>query len=218
MKFTADKLLLYAVTDRSYAGRLSFYEQLEQALAGGVSMIQLREKELELDALIEEAREIQRLCHRYSVPLIINDNVQAAVKSGADGVHVGQSDETVASIRQRLGDDFIIGATAKTVKQAQRAEAEGASYLGVGAVFPSPTKPNAVRITQDELSEIIASVSIPCVAIGGITLDNINCLSGCGISGVAVISSLFAAADIKLAAQSLRKSSEAIVCQKNYKP
>lgn len=211
MKFTEDKLLLYAVTDRSYIGKLSLYQQLEQALAGGVSLVQLREKELELDALIEEAREIRRLCHRYSVPLIINDNAQAAVKAGADGVHVGQSDESVASIRQNLGSDFIIGATAKTVEQAKRAEAEGASYLGVGAVFPSPTKTNAVRITRDELRDITASVNIPCVAIGGITLDNIDYLNGCGVSGVAVISSLFGAQDIELAARKLKESAKEIV-------
>lgn len=211
MKFTGDELLLYAVTDRGFVGKLSLYQQLEQALAGGVSLVQLREKELELDALIEEAREIRRLCHRYSVPLIINDNYLAAVKSGADGVHVGQSDESVAEIRKNVGDDFIIGATAKTVAQAKRAEAEGASYLGVGAVFPSPTKTNAVRITRDELREITASVNIPCVAIGGITLDNIDYLSGCGVRGIAVISSLFGAKDIKLAAQRLRQGSEAVV-------
>ena len=211
MRLEKDRLLLYAVTDRSWTGQQSLYEQIEEALKGGVTMVQLREKHLSEDELVAEAIQIKELCHRYEVPLIINDNVDAALKSGADGVHVGIEDAPVSEIRKRAGDDFIIGATAKTTEQAKAAEAAGADYLGVGAVFPSPTKKNAIRITPQDLREICGSVAIPAVAIGGITGDNVSEIKGGGMAGVAVVSAIFAAQDIQKAAAELKRKVKAMV-------
>ncbi|MBP3568257.1 MAG: thiamine phosphate synthase [Lachnospiraceae bacterium] len=205
MKFQEEQLLLYAVTDRAWVGKQTLLEQIEDALRGGVTLVQLREKELSEAEFIEEAILVRKLCHRYRVPLIINDNVEVALKSGADGVHVGIEDQPVAEIRKRVGEDFIIGATAKTVEQAKAAEVSGADYLGVGAVFPSPTKKNAIRITRDQLREICTSVSIPAVAIGGISSINMSELKGGGMSGIAVVSAIFAAEDIEEAAGKLKK-------------
>lgn len=204
MQFNRDQLLLYAVTDRSWTGRQTLYQQIEDALMGGVTCIQLREKSLDEAAFLKEAIQVKALCHRYGVPLLINDNVDVALKSGADGVHVGMEDCPIAEIRKRAGKNFIIGATAKTIEQAKQAEAAGADYLGVGAVFPSPTKRNAIRITNEQLREICASVSIPAVAIGGISLSNADTLTDCGISGIAVVSAVFAAEDIKSATRELK--------------
>ena len=211
MRLEKDRLLLYAVTDRSWTGQQSLYEQIEEALKGGVTMVQLREKQLSEDELVAEAIQIKELCHRYEVPLIINDNVDAALKSGADGVHVGIEDAPVSKIRKRAGDDFIIGATAKTTEQAKAAEAAGADYLGVGAVFPSPTKKNAIRITPQDLREICGSVAIPAVAIGGITGDNVSEIKGGGMAGVAVVSAIFAAQDIQKAAAELKTKVKSVV-------
>lgn len=205
MRFERDMLLLYAVTDRAWTGKQSLDEQVEEALQGGVTLVQLREKRLSKEQLIEEARRITALCHRYGVPLIVNDDYEAALAAGADGVHVGIEDAPVAAIRARAGKDFIIGATAKTVEQAQRAEHEGADYLGVGAVFPSPTKQGAIRITNEQLREICASVTIPAVAIGGITQRNVASLHGGGMAGIAVVSAIFGADDILAATRSLKE-------------
>lgn len=205
MRFERDMLLLYAVTDRAWTGKQSLDEQVEEALQGGVTLVQLREKRLSKEQLIEEARRITALCHRYGVPLIVNDDYEAALAAGADGVHVGIEDTPVAAIRARAGKDFIIGATAKTVEQAQRAEREGADYLGVGAVFPSPTKQSAIRITNEQLREICASVAIPAVAIGGITQKNVASLKGSDMAGIAVVSAIFGADDILAAARSLKE-------------
>lgn len=205
MEFHRDMLLLYAVTDRSWTGRQTLYDQVQAALEGGVTMVQLREKRLSTQALVEEAVEIKELCHRYHVPLIINDNVEAAVASGADGVHVGITDTPVAEIRKRAGGSFIIGATAKTVAQAIAAEQAGADYLGVGAVFPSPTKQNAIRITLAQLKQICSAVSIPAVAIGGIGRENVAALAGGGMAGIAVVSAIFAEKNIQNAAAELKE-------------
>ena len=211
MSILKEQLLLYAVTDRTWVGRQTLLEQMEDALKGGVTLIQLREKDLEEAAFLQEAIQARELCHRYHVPLIINDNVEVALQSGADGVHVGIEDAPVAEIRKQAGKDFIIGATAKTIQQAQLAEASGADYLGVGAVFPSPTKKSAVRITNEQLNEICASVSIPAVAIGGITRDNMAQLEGSRIDGVAVVSAIFAAEDVKTAAEQLKQEVLSVV-------
>lgn len=196
---------MYAVTDRSFTGSMTLLQQIEAALTGGVTLVQLREKQMDEEDFIREACEVKKLCHRFSVPLIINDRVDVALASGADGVHVGAEDCPVAEIRKKTGKDFIIGATAKTVEQARKAEADGADYLGVGAVFPSPTKKNAIRITNEQLREICTSVSIPAVAIGGICLDNVSELAGCGMDGIAVVSAVFAAEDITRASRELKR-------------
>lgn len=204
MKLNKENLLLYAVTDRHCIGARDFDAQIENALAGGVTCLQLREKNMPEPELIETARRIRTLCKKYGVPLILNDNYRAALEAGADGVHVGAEDTPVSEIRRIAGSDFIIGATAKTVAQAQKAEADGADYLGVGAVFPSPTKTNAIRITPAELKQICGAVQIPCVAIGGITAENLNSIAGCGIAGIAVVSAVFGAEDVTSAAKTMK--------------
>ena len=197
-------LSLYAVTDRTHLNGMSLTEAVEQAIQGGVTCVQLREKNISFEEYVSRAVEIREVCHKYGVPLIINDDYKVALASGADGVHVGIEDTEVSEIRKNLGKNFIIGATAKTVEQAQKAQADGADYLGVGAVFPSPTKINAVRITPEKLTEICNSVSIPVVAIGGISLENLHIIKDCGQSGIAVVSALFSQSDIKLSAERLR--------------
>ena len=203
MQFNKEMLKLYAVTDRTWLNGRSLEDAVEQAILGGVTCVQIREKGLDEDELIEEASKLADVCHKHNVPLIVNDNYLAALKSGADGVHVGIEDAPVKEIRRIAGRNFIIGATAKTVEQAKLAEAEGADYLGVGAVFPSPTKKNAVRITPEKLREICDSVKIPAVAIGGISHENVHEIKGCGHSGIAVVSAIFGAEDVKAAAQKL---------------
>ena len=215
MKFSKDMLLLYAVTDRSWTQDKTLYDQIEAALKGGVTIVQLREKNLPEDEFVAEAIRVKELCSRYNVPLIINDNAGVALKSGADGVHVGIEDTPVAELRQKVGKDFIIGATAKTVEQAQSAEKAGADYLGVGAVFPSPTKKNAIRITAEKLKEICSSVSVPAVAIGGISLDNVSEIKGCGMSGIAVVSAIFASDDIQKAASELKEKAKEVTASNN---
>ena len=211
MQFHKDMLMLYAVTDRSWTGRQTLYEQVEAALRGGVTMVQLREKDLTEDEFEAEARDLLKLCHRWQVPLIINDNANLALRVRADGAHVGLEDTPVSEIRSRAPKDFIIGATAKTVAQAQTAQQAGADYLGVGAVFPSPPKSNALRITPALLRETCSSVTIPVAAIGGIGLENLDQLQGCGMAGIAVVSAVFAAEDIQSAAARLRTRLEDIL-------
>lgn len=207
-------LRLYAVTDRAWTGRRTLPEQIEEALEAGVTLVQLREKELDDDAFLAEAREVKKITDRYNVPLLINDNVQVAIACGAAGVHVGQDDLEAGEVRRRLGPDKIIGVTAKTVEQARRAEAAGADYLGSGAVFGTATKKDALPMTMERLREITGSVSIPVVAIGGINRENIGRLAGTGVAGAAVVSGIFGAEDIRAAVHSLRSQIDEIVCQR----
>ena len=211
MRFHKDMLLLYAITEERGSRQRPLIEMVKEALEGGVTILQLREKHLSDEELMTEALEIKELCHSYGVPLIINDNVELALRCGADGVHVGIEDTPVAEIRAKAGNDFIIGATAKTVEQATAAELAGADYIGVGAVFPSSTKQNAVRITNAQLREITSAVSIPAVAIGGITLENISQIDCSTLSGIAVVSAVFGAEDITQAAKELIAKATALV-------
>lgn len=204
MKLTTEMMRLYAVTDRSWLRGQTLLEQVEKALIGGVTLVQLREKELDEDTFLREATDMAKLCHRYGVPLLINDNVDIARLSGADGVHVGQDDMEAAKVRSVLGLDMIVGVTAKTVEQAIRAQDAGADYLGSGAVFGSTTKLNAKPMTKELLNAICHAVEIPVVAIGGINRQNILELSGTDIDGVAVVSGIFAAEDIEAECRYLR--------------
>lgn len=213
MKLDRKKLLLYAITDRAWTGRQTLYEQVEAALRGGVTCLQLREKGLDAEEFKREALQIRALCAEYGVPFIINDNVELARSVGADGVHVGQSDTPVGQARAYLGPNRIVGATAKTVELARAAQAAGADYLGVGSVFPTSTKADAVPLPPGMLREICAAVSIPVCAIGGITQDNVRLLSASGIAGVAVVSAIFGAEDICAAAQALRREAERVAGQ-----
>lgn len=204
MKLTADMMRLYAVTDRSWLRGRTLHEQVEEALIGGATLVQLREKELDEAAFLQEAVDLTKICHRYGVPLLINDNIDIARLSGADGVHVGQSDMEAAAVRSILGSDMIVGVTAKTVEQAQRAQEAGADYLGSGAVFGSATKLNAKPMSMDTLRTICRSVEIPVVAIGGVHKGNILELAGTGVAGAAVVSGIFAAEDITAECRELR--------------
>lgn len=203
MNCRSEDLLVYAVTDRSWLNGESLYSQVEKALKGGATFIQLREKELDEEHFLQEAIEIKELCKLYHVPFVINDNVDIACKMGADGVHVGQSDMEAGNVRAKLGPDKIIGVSAQTVEQARLAESCGADYLGVGAVFPTGTKSDAVEVGYETLKAICDAVHIPVVAIGGITSNNIIRLKGSGASGVAVVSAIFASKDIEAATNEL---------------
>ncbi|MDE5557061.1 MAG: thiamine phosphate synthase [Ruminococcus sp.] len=205
MNFNKDVFSLYAITDRTHLNGKSLTEAVEQAIQGGVTCVQLREKNISFPEYVSIAKTIREVCNKYGIPLIINDDYRVAIASGADGVHVGADDMAVADIRNHVGDNFIIGATAKTIEQALKAQSDGADYLGVGAVFPSPTKKNAIRITPEILTEICRSVEIPVVAIGGINLENVHLIKDCGQSGIAVVSALFAQNDILHSAELLRK-------------
>lgn len=202
---------LYAVTDRSWTGEKTIFQQVEAAILGGVTLVQLREKHLNQEDFLKEAKEMKRLCHRYQVPLMINDNLEVALACGADGVHLGQGDLDAACVRRRVGDSLIIGITAKTVEQAVAAERAGADYLGSGAVFGTSTKLDAKPMEKEMLRAICKAVSIPVVAIGGINSENIAELSGTGISGAAIVSGIFAAKDIEAECRVLKRKIEGIV-------
>ena len=204
-------LLLYAVTDRTWLGDETLYQQVEKTLKGGATFIQLREKHLDDAAFLEEAVELKELCRRYHVPFVINDNVEIALKMDADGVHVGQSDMEAGNVREKLGPDKIIGVSAQTVEQAVLAEQRGADYLGVGAVFPTGSKDDADDVSHETLKAICEAVSIPVIAIGGISRNNVMELAGSGICGIAVISAIFAQPDIEAATKELRTLTEEMV-------
>ena len=211
MNFSESMLRLYAVTDRSWLGGQTLAEQVEQALMGGATCVQLREKAMSRADILQEARRLKALCARFGVPLIVNDSAELALEAGADGVHVGQEDMDAQDVRRLIGPGMILGVTAKTVEQAQRAQRAGADYLGSGAVFGSTTKRNARPMTRETLQAICQSVSIPVVAIGGIRRENIASLSGTGIRGAAVVSGIFAAADIEAECRLLRSAIDGIV-------
>ena len=204
-------LLVYAVTDRSWLRGKTLAEQVEEALKGGATMIQLREKELTGEPLEQLAKEVQAVCRRYGVPFLINDDVELAVKIGADGAHVGQEDMEAGNVRRLLGPDRILGVTAKTAEQVRAAVAAGADYLGSGAVFGSATKTNAKPMTLAQFKEICELSEVPVVAIGGITLDNMDELKGCGMAGFAIVSGIFAADDVEGMTRKIRTKAEELV-------
>lgn len=211
MKFHKDMLLLYAITDQAFAGEKNLIQQIEEALASGVTFLQLREKNMDRQEFLKEAIAVRKLTRQYGVPFIINDDVDIAIECDADGVHVGQEDLTAAKVRRRIGPDRILGVTAKTTDQAIKAWKDGADYLGSGAVFPSPTKKNAIGITMEQLSAICRSVPIPVTAIGGITYENVSLLQGSGISGVSVVSGIFGQPDIPDAVRALKEEVRKVV-------
>ncbi len=207
-----DKIKLYAVTDRKWARDTdAFFAQIEAAIRGGAGVVQLREKGMDRAAFLEEAKRFVALCRELGAVSIINDDVETAKLSGADGVHLGQEDTAVRDARETLGTGKIIGASAHNVHEAIEAELNGADYLGSGAVFGTDTKGNVTPLPRRTLIDITRSVSIPVVAIGGVTKENIGLLAGCGISGVAVVSALFGADDTRAAAAELRRLVDLIV-------
>ena len=188
-------MLVYAVTDRAWVGKMSLYEQVEASLQNGATCIQLREKELDDDSFLKEAIELATLCRRYGVPFIVNDNVEIAIACHADGVHVGQQDMNASDVRKKVGENMIIGVSAHTVEEAVEAVKQGADYLGLGAVFSTSTKTDADTMSYETLKAICDAVEIPTVAIGGISAGNIMKLKGSGVNGVAVVSAIFGAPD-----------------------
>ena len=204
-------LLLYAVTDRHWLNGRTLYSVVKESLDGGVTFLQLREKELDEVHFLEEAKELQQLCREYQVPFIVNDNVDIAIAMDADGVHVGQSDMEAGDVRAKLGSDKIIGVSAQTVEQAILAEKHGADYLGVGAVFPTGSKDDADDVSYETLKAICEAVSSPVIAIGGITQENVKELAGSGICGIAVISAIYAQKDIRKASEDLKKETQRMV-------
>ena len=190
-------MLLYAVTDSAWLHGRTLASCVHEALAGGATFVQLREKHMTTDELVEEARTILPICREARVPFLLDDDVEAARLVGADGVHVGQSDTACSEARRILGPDAIVGVSAQTVEQAVAAEQAGADYLGVGALIPTPTKPDAVDVTPEELARICRAVGIPVVGIGGLHLSTVDILDGTGAAGAAVVSAIFAAEDIE---------------------
>ena len=211
MKCADKDLLLYAVTDRYWLGERTLHDVVKESLDGGVTFVQLREKHLDQAHFLEEAKDLKMLCKAYNVPFVINDNVDIALEMDADGVHVGQSDMEAGDVRAKLGPDKIIGVSAQTVEQAVLAEKRGADYLGVGAVFPTNSKDDATDVSYETLKAICQAVSIPVIAIGGITKDNVEELSGSGICGIAVISAIYGQKNIKDAAANLKMAVKKII-------
>ena len=211
MKCDKESMILYAVTDRAWVGKQNLYEQVESALKGGVTCIQLREKDLDDEAFLNEAMKISALCKQYGIPFFINDNVEIAIKCHADGIHVGQEDMEAAQVRQKVGDDMMIGVSVHSVEEALEAVRNGADCLGVGAMFSTSTKTNIEVLSKEVLKDICAAVDIPVVAIGGITKSNISQLVGTGIDGVALVSAIFAVDDIENECRQLRKLSREMV-------
>lgn len=205
MRSDKKSLLLYAVTDRSWLGEHTLREQVEKSLRGGATFIQLREKDLDRSLFRAEALELKTICADHKVPFVINDDVTLAVEIDADGVHVGQSDMEAGQVRDMIGPDRILGVSAQTVEEALLAQREGADYLGVGAVFHTGSKADADDVSYETLKDICEAVSIPVIAIGGITCENVEQLTGSGIVGIAVISAIFAEPDVEAATAELKK-------------
>lgn len=214
-------LALYGVTDRWWvkqklekagvpvtddALREGLLADTRAALEGGMTYVQMREKgdPMTEDELLTEALALKALCEEYGVPFVIDDDVELAKKCGADGVHVGQSDMACVEARKALGERKVVGVSAQTVEQAVQAEKDGADYLGVGAVFPTGSKDDADDVSHDTVQAICEAVSIPVIAIGGISKDNVGQLAGLGLDGIAVISAIYAADDLKAATEDLK--------------
>lgn len=204
-------MLLYAVTDRMWTGKRNLYEQVEAALRGGVTCVQLREKDLSDEEFLKEAVEIRDLCHQYDVPFFINDNVEVAIKCKADGIHVGQEDMCAKDVRSLVGEQIMIGVSVHTVDEALEAVKNGADCLGVGAMFSTSTKLDADVLSLQTLADICGAVDVPVVAIGGLNKDNISELKGSGVDGVALVSAIFGAEDIESECKELYRISEKMV-------
>jgi thiamine-phosphate pyrophosphorylase len=211
LKVSKQSMRLYAVTDRIWLGNKSFIDQVEACIKGGVTFVQIREKNIPFDKYVTLGKEIKKVTDKYHVPYVINDDVDVAIACGADGVHVGQQDMEAGDVREKIGNDMILGVSVQTVKQALLAEEKGADYLGVGAVFSTSTKLDADAVSFETLKAICNAVSIPVVAIGGISKETIMKLKGSGIDGVAVVSAIFAQDDIYEASRELRNLTDVMV-------
>lgn len=208
MKCAEEYMRLYAVTDRAWVGRQTLYQQVESALKGGVTCVQLREKELDEEAFLKEAFELHDLCKKYNVPFFINDNVDIAIRCHAEGIHVGQEDMAAAQVRQRVGDKMMIGVSVHSVEEALEAVRHGADCLGVGAAFSTHTKEDVDVLPEGMMKAICDAVDIPVVAIGGIHKENLLRLKGTGVNGVALVSAIFGAEDIEAECRELKALAE----------
>lgn len=202
---------LYLVTDRHWLKAHSLYEDVEAAINGGVTCVQLREKHLNHQLFVQEAKELKELCNQNQIPLIINDNVEVMLEVDADGIHVGQSDMQAQDVRKLIESDKVLGVSVQTVEQAITAQNAGADYLGVGAVFPTGTKDDAIEVDLATLQDICQHVDIPIVAIGGINQENLLQLKGSGIDGIAVVSAIMAAEDIIEATKQLKERTKELL-------
>lgn len=211
MKCDKKYMLLYAVTDRTWVGEKTLYQQVEEALRGGVTCVQLREKDMGDEDFLQEAKEIHVLCQQYGVPFIVNDNVAVAVACGAEGIHVGQEDMAAGDVRHQVGNGMILGVSVHTVEEAREAVHNGADYLGLGAVFPTSTKTDVEQMSNETLRAICDAVDVPIVAIGGINRSNIAKLAGSGVDGVALVSAIFSEPEIETTCRELRKLTEEMV-------
>lgn len=211
MKCAEEYMRLYAVTDRAWVGRQTLYQQVESALKGGVTCVQLREKELDEEAFLKEAFELHDLCKKYNVPFFINDNVDIAIRCHAEGIHVGQEDMAAAQVRQRVGGEMMIGVSVHSVEEALEAVRHGADCLGVGAAFSTHTKEDVDVLPEGMMKAICDAVDIPVVAIGGIHKENLLRLKGTGVNGVALVSAIFGAEDIEAECRELKALAEQIV-------
>lgn len=209
MKFDKESMLLYAVTDRAWLGERTLAEDVERAILGGATFMQLREKNISYEEFLAQAKAVQEVCKRHEIPFVINDDVDVAIAIDADGVHVGQSDMEAGSVRDRLGANKIIGVSVRTVEEALLAQERDADYIGVGAMFSTSTKSDADQVSFEELTAICNAVDIPVVAIGGISLENIGEFAGTGVDGVAVVSAIFAQSDITQATKLLHQKLKA---------
>ena len=211
MKLDKNNILLYAVTDSRWAVNRTLEEQVEEALMGGATCVQLREKELNDEDFIKKALKIKKICEKYGVPLFINDNVKVATLCNSEGIHIGQKDMNVVDARKKKKKNMIIGVSASNLEEATLAEEQGADYLGVGAMFTTNVKDDATPVSIDELTEICKNISIPVCAIGGINLDNMEELRNSGVDGFAIVSAIFSKDNIKKATEELLKKAKGIV-------
>lgn len=198
-------LSLYLVTDKRNKTDNEFLEIIEEAIKGGTTIVQIREKEGETLDFYNLALKVKEITSKYNVPLIVNDRIDVALAIKSEGVHIGQTDMPADVARSLIGDEMILGVSASTVKEARKAEKDGADYIGTGAIFPTATKDDAPSITKDDLKEVTGSINIPTVAIGGITLENANELAGTGIAGISVVSAIMNSKDPKIASENLLK-------------
>ncbi|WP_455683934.1 thiamine phosphate synthase [Thomasclavelia sp.] len=208
MKFYRDMLKLYLVSDRQWLNGRKLTDDLEKAILGGVTIIQLREKNLNNEEFINIAYDVKKLCQKYNIPLIINDNLEVALAVDSDGIHIGQDDIPASIVRKKIGANKILGVSVHNIEEAIQARHDGADYVGVGAIFPTETKNDATNVKLDKLQKICDNIDIPVVAIGGITIDNISKLKNISISGVAVVSAIMKANDIMAASSQLVRKLE----------
>lgn len=210
MNFTKEQLNLYLVTDRHWLANRNLEDDVEKAILGGVTMVQLREKNIDNDSFIELAKKVKQVCNKYKVPFIINDNLEVALAVDSDGIHIGQDDLPASLVRQKIGPDKILGVSAHNLDEAIAAKKAGATYLGAGAMFSTTTKDNTTNLSIEQLQTITKNVDIPVVAIGGINYDNCLSLKNCNLAGIAVVSAIMAATNISEATSNLKKRAQVI--------